>query len=87
MPLQCFRDAIALEDCPPHHTELAKVLLAMSKKEVPAPYSRMHPQFSHNVFGQEARAELQRAIDLPGTFPADRVAQDAARTLMAQHYK
>ena len=31
---QCFKDAIALEDCPPHHTELAKVLLAMSKKEV-----------------------------------------------------
>ncbi len=31
---QCFREAIALEDCPPHHTELAKVLLAMSKKEV-----------------------------------------------------
>jgi hypothetical protein len=36
---------------------------------------------------QEARAELQRALDLPGTFPADRRAQDAARTLMLQHFK
>jgi hypothetical protein len=36
---------------------------------------------------QEARAELQRAIDLPGNFPADRIAQDAARNLMSQHFK
>jgi hypothetical protein len=102
---QCFKDAIALEDCPPHHTELAKVLLAMSKKEVPPSSVHVIVARSLNLkpkpvelflfsspwyasfFVQEARAELQRAIDLPGDFPADRVAQDAARNLMAQHFK
>jgi hypothetical protein len=42
---------------------------------------------SRDFPAQEARVELQRAIDLPGTFPADRLAQDAARSLMAQHFK
>ena len=66
------------------------MLLAMSKKEVVThlhciqPFTQVCCVMLHM---QDARTELQRAIDLPGTYPADRVAQDAARTLMAQHFK
>jgi hypothetical protein len=60
----------------------------MSKKEVlDAHMSCFTLDFMSYLSNQEARLELQRAIDLPGTYPADRRAQDAARTLMAQHFK
>jgi hypothetical protein len=49
---QCFRDAIALEDCPPHHTELAKVLLAMSKKEVYTQYLFLNANFERDFLAR-----------------------------------